>query len=159
MDQKETQQKLDNITQTLKQLIEQTQVKASLLKLETQDAWQDVEKGFFRIKSYFEKDWQQTKQDLGEAQVQAHLGMMEAKEQWNELKEDLGQAIQKLKAQESFDRARLQAHLAKMEASDLYAEKRKEWSDEYETKVKPQIKRSMEEMQKEMETMAKSLID
>ena len=56
MDQKKTKVKLDNITHTLQQLIEQTQVKASLLKLETQSAWQDVEKVFFNIKRSLSHD-------------------------------------------------------------------------------------------------------
>ena len=156
MDKKETQEKLDNITQTLKQLMEQTQVKASLLKLESQDAWQDIEKGFFKIKSYLEKDWEKTKEDVAEAQVQANLGIMEAKEDWDQLKDYLTEAINSLNAKEKFDRTKLQAHLAKMDAEDRFKEKRKKWEKDYES-LKPQIKASLEKMQKDMEAMVKNL--
>ncbi len=156
MDKKETKEKLDNITQTLQQLMEQTQVKASLLKLESQDAWQDVEKGFFKIKSYLERDWEQTKKDVGEAQVQVNLGIMEAKEDWDQLKDDLSEAIASLNAKEKFDRTKLQAHLAKMDVQDRYKEKRKKWAQDIDN-LKPQIQSSLEKMQKDMERMVKSL--
>jgi len=156
VDKKETKEKLDNITQTLQQLMEQTQVKASLLKLESQDAWQDVEKGFFKIKSYLEKDWEKTKEDVAAAQVQANLGIMEVKEDWDQLKDYLSEAITSLNAKEKFDRTKLQAHLAKMDAEDRFKEKRKKWAQDYES-LKPQIKSSLEKMQKDMETMVKSL--
>ena len=159
MTKEETREQLDNITQSLQQLIEQTQVKISLLKLETRPAWQDIEKGLFKVQSFLQKDWGQTKQSLDEAQLQTHLGMMEAREEWNEFKQYLQEAIQNLKTEETFDHSKLQAHLANMEIEDRFQDKRKQWEQDYENEVKPQMKGFMEKMHKDMETMAQSLID
>ncbi len=152
MEEKETREKLDNITGTLQHLIEQTQVKASLLKLEAQQTWQDMEGVFFRIQS-------KLKQNKDEAGLQAHLAMMEAKQEWEEFKDEFSDYVEKLSAGEKVDHAKVQAHLAKMEMEDRFAKEKKEWEKAYEEKVKPRLKKSMEEMQSEMNTMAKSWID
>ncbi len=152
MEEKETREKLDNITQTLQQLIEKTQLKAGLLKLEAQDAWQDLEKIFFRIQS-------RLKQNSDEAGLQAHLGMMEARADWDEFKKEFPEYVKNLDAGEKVDRARLQAHLAKMELEDRFTEQRKEWTEVYEKEIKPQLQKSMEEMEREMEIMATSMVD
>ena len=159
MDQEETREQLDNITEALKRLIGQTQLKASLLKLEAQSAWKEMEKGLSKIQSYLKKDWKQTEQDMGEVQLRTHLAMMEAREEWGEFKDHFSQTIRSLKTEQEYDHAKVQAHLAKMELEDRFKEKKVEWEKNYKTVVKPRIKASMEEMHKEMEIMAQGLIE
>ena len=152
MEEKETRRKFDNITQTLQQLIDQTQVKAGLLKLEAQQTWQDLEKVFFRMQS-------RLKQNSDEAGLQAHLALMEAREEWREFKKDFSDYVQNLKAGETVDHARLQAHLGKMEMEDRWEKEKKEWQKSYDEKIRPQLKESIDEMEKEMKTMVESLVD
>jgi hypothetical protein len=159
MDKKETTQKSDDITATLQRLIEQAQLKAGLLKLESREAWEDLSKGLEKIQHFLKKDWQQTKEDVDRAQLQAHLGMMEAREEWNEFRDLVQYMVDNTNAGEDIDRARVQMHLAKMDTEDRFKDKKKQWEQTYEKDVKPFLKKSMEQMELDMETMAKSMID
>lgn len=152
MNQEQTRVKFDNITGTLQKLVDQTKVKASLLKLETREVWEDLSKVLFRIQSHL-------KQDVDQAQLQSHLGLMEARQEWNDFKKELKDYVDQLNAGEKVDHARLQAHLAKMEMADRWNEEKKQWQDSYEDSIKPRLNDYLDEMHEEMETLAKSLRD
>jgi len=64
--------------------------------------------------------------------------------------------IKKIKVGEHFDHARLQTHLGRMEIQDRFKDKKEEWQNSY--KKESQLKVSMENMHKEMETMVESFI-
>ena len=74
-----------------------------------------------------------------EADLQAHLAAMEARDRWDAISSDVGDVIRSMSgggstdAKEAFDNARLQAHLARLEAGEKVGEASKElkskWSE------------------------------
>ena len=68
-----------------------------------------------------------------EANLQAHLGAMEAHDKMNHIKESVEEFTQKVssKAETTIDTAALRAHLAKMEAEDFWERKGKTLTSEF----------------------------
>lgn len=69
-----------------------------------------------------------------EAELQAHLAAMEAREQWDNVAELVAQFAQdaKREAGSELDHAKVQAHLARLEAADFMAEQGHKISAEFQ---------------------------
>jgi len=86
-----------------------------------------------------------------EAELKAHLGVMEARDQIENLKDTMDNFTHKVSnnLQEELDTAALRAHLTKMESEDLWSERQKELTVMYDSskdEVEKLAKRSLEEM-------------
>ncbi len=127
----------------LKELIEES--KRSLEKAEekidelsedfTEEAsefWDDLKKHFAVVNNKMKNAYDNFE---AEAELQGHLGMMEAREKLEQVKESAEKfAFQaSKKTQEELDITTLKASLAKMEGEDLWEEKSKEFSHLYGT--------------------------
>lgn len=153
MGQNELEDQTKELADGIATLIDQIKVKAGLLKLESKEGIEDLSKGLQKIKNFFYQDYQQTKADMDEARLQAHLAWMEGREDWQKMKTH----IESLQVQQKIDVASLRAHLAKMEASDYLAEKRQEWKRNYRESIQPEMAGVLRKMKEEVKSLTQSL--
>jgi C4-type Zn-finger protein len=125
----------------LKEIIERS--KEALEKIEEKienagEAFSEDAKGYWKgLKGYLESIGDQLKSAYesreGEAELQAHLFMMEAKEKLASLQDDVALLIDKTagKSSQELDILALKAHLAKLEGEALLEEKEKAFRDLY----------------------------
>ena len=99
---------------------------------EASEFWDDLKKHFAVVNDKMKSAYDNFEAD---AELQGHLGMMEAREKLEQVKESAEKfAFQaSKKTQEELDIAALKASLAKMESEDLWEEKSKELSHLYAT--------------------------
>lgn len=99
---------------------------------EASEFWDDLKKHFAVVNEKMKGAYDNFEAD---AELQGHLGMMEAREKLEQVKESAEKfAFQaSKKTQEELDIAALKASLAKMESEDLWEEKSKELSHLYAT--------------------------
>ena len=147
---------LEEIKTGLTRLSEGLEAKMQAFESESQTALQNLNKA---LKKIGDRVGGALQQDLDEAELQAHLGAMEARQDWDELKTKVEKAIHELSksTQGQLDAAELQAHLGYMEAVDRFAEKRQAWEKEYEESVKPQFEKAMATMRDEVDGFLKFL--
>ncbi|MEL6184408.1 MAG: hypothetical protein AAFU79_07280 [Myxococcota bacterium] len=147
---------LEDIQTGLKSLGDGLEAKAKEFESDSEGALKNLNEAIGKISSRIGGVLQQ---NLDEAELQAHLGAMEARQDWDELKAQVQKATDELQAsaQGKLDAAELQAHLGYMDAVDRFTEKRQEWEKEYEEKVKPQFESAMATMKDEIEGFLKSL--
>ncbi|HEY9189801.1 MAG TPA: hypothetical protein VIM88_02950 [Sulfurovum sp.] len=110
--------------------------------------WLDLKKRLSRVKGKLEDAYDHFEE---EAELKAHLGVMEARDQIEKLKGTMDNFTHKVSngLQEELDIAALRAHLAKMESEDLWSEKQKDLTQMYDRskdEVQKLAKRSLEEM-------------
>lgn len=121
-------ERLKEVVQDLNGLKDELQVQASLGGKEAQEAWGE-------LKRYLDPlvgEWnsvQQRFEGLGEqANLDAHLALMELRERWEGLRGELSQFAARLRNQEQkgYDLARLKAHLARLDAEEVVLERLRE---------------------------------
>lgn len=110
--------------------------------------WYDLKKRLSGIKSKLEDSYDHFED---KAELKAHLGVMNARDQVEELKETLDEFTHKISndLQKQLDTVALRAHLAKMESEDLWTEKEKNLTHMYEnskTEAEKLAKKSLEEI-------------
>ena len=115
---------------------------------ETAVLWLKLKKRLSGIKSKLEDAYDHFED---EAELKAHLGVMEAREQIENLRDTMDNFTHKVSnnLQGELDTAALRAHLAKMESEDLWSERQKELTvmyDRSKDEVEKLAKRSLEEM-------------
>jgi len=100
---------------------------------DTADLWQDLKKNFASTKEKLKDASKNLDQKSEEANLQAHLGAMEAHDRFDNIKKSVDEFAQKIssKTQTELDITALKAHLAKMEAEDFWEKKGKEISREF----------------------------
>ena len=91
--------------------------------------WADVKTNFSGVKEKLKTAVKDLDEKGDEAQLQAHLAAMEARERMQAARESLEEFTHKvsLKSQAELDTVRLRAHLAEMEAEDFWEEKSKSY--------------------------------
>jgi len=89
------------------------------------ELWGDLKKHFTGVNDQLKKASKDMEQKSDEAQLQAHLGTMEAHDKIDGIKDTVEEFTQKVftKAQTDLDTVALRAHLAKMEADDFWEDK------------------------------------
>jgi len=87
--------------------------------------WDDLKKHFSVVNQKIKQASKDIEQKSDEAQLQAHLGTMEAHDKLDGIKDTIEEFTQKVsaKAQTDLDTVSLRAHLAKMEADDFWEDK------------------------------------
>ena len=95
--------------------------------------WADVKTNFSGVKEKLKTAIKDLDEKGDEAQLQAHLAAMEARERMQVARESLEEFTHKvsLKSQAELDTVRLRAHLAEMEAEDFWEKKSKELSADF----------------------------
>lgn len=118
---------------------------------EVKDFWKDLKKQFFKVEEKLEDSFMQFE---GNAELQGHLGMMEARDRVEHMREAMDEFALKVsdKTQEELDTVALKAHLAKMESDDFWSEREKEISQMYE-KSKIEVEQMSQKAGKEMNTL------
>jgi histone H3/H4 len=138
---KELKEILEKSSHAIDKLQEKVEEFTDELVGDTADLWQDLKKNFAATKEKLKDASKNLDQKSEEANLQAHLGAMEAHDKLENIKGSVDEFTQKVssKAQTELDTAALRAHLAKMEAEDFWEKKGKEISREFnESKDKVQ---------------------
>lgn len=115
---------------------------------EVKDFWKDLKKQFFKVEEKLEDSFMQFE---GNAELQGHLGMMEARDRVEHMQDAMDQFALKVanKTQQELDTAALKSHLAKMDTEDFWSEREKEISLMYE-KSKIEVEQLSKKAGKEM---------
>ncbi len=97
------------------------------------ELWDEMKKSFLKVNNKLKTAAKDFDQKSDEANLQAHLGTMEAHDRIDGIKDTVEEFTQKVaaKAQTDLDTAALRAHLAKMEAEDFWDEKGQKITEEF----------------------------
>jgi gas vesicle protein len=95
--------------------------------------WADVKTNFSGVKEKLKTAIKDLDEKGDEAQLQAHLAAMEARERVQVARESLEEFTHKvsLKSQAELDTVRLRAHLAEMEVADFWEENGKKITEDF----------------------------
>lgn len=100
---------------------------------DTKDIWIDMKKNFSRVNEKLKTATKDLDKKSDEANLQAHLGAMEAHDKMSNIKESVEAFTKNISetAETKLDTVALRAHLAKMEAEDFWEKKGKTISSEF----------------------------
>lgn len=118
------------------------------LSEEASEFWSDLKTRLSSVKSKLKDSYGHFED---EAELKAHLSIMNARDQIENLKEGVDEFTHKVSnnLQKELNTASLRAHLAKMESEDLWTEKEKNFTHMYnksKIEVEKLAKRSLEEI-------------
>ncbi|HIP02668.1 MAG TPA: hypothetical protein EYH01_05580 [Campylobacterales bacterium] len=97
------------------------------------DLWADMKKNFAGVNEKLKTATKDLDQKSDEANLQAHLGAMEAHDKISNIKESIDEFTQQVSSsvETKLDTAALRAHLAKMEAEDFWEKKGKTLTNDF----------------------------
>lgn len=97
------------------------------------ELWADMKKNFSGVNEKLKTATKDLDKKSDEANLQAHLGAMEAHDKINNIKESVDEFAKQVSssAETKLDTAALRAHLAKMEAEDFWDKKGKTITDDF----------------------------
>ncbi|GIT97932.1 hypothetical protein [Sulfurovum sp. TSL1] len=122
---KEFKKTITEVKRSLKKLENDLEEKSEQLTEEAQVFWGDLKKYLSRIDEKLEETYDHFEE---QAELQGHLGLMEARDRVEKIQETAREFTDKISnnAQKELDIAVLRAHLAKMESEAFWEEKQKE---------------------------------
>ncbi len=121
---KELKDILEKSSKSIEKLQNKVEDFAEELSEEAAEVWQDMKKTFASADEKLKNASRDLDAKGDEANLQAHLGAMEAADKLNSIKDSVEEFTQKVssKAQTELDTVALRAHLAKMEAKNFWDE-------------------------------------
>jgi len=124
---KDLRELLEKSSEALEKLQDTVEDAAKNLTTDTNGLWDDIKKNFLGVNEKLKNATKDLDRKSEEANLQAHLGAMEAHDKLSNIKESVDEFTQKVssKAEETIDTATLRAKLAKMEAEDFWEKKGK----------------------------------
>jgi len=124
---KELQEILEKSSVAIDKLQESVEGLTHELSDDAKELWKDMKKNFSGVNEKLKSATKDLDKKNDEANLQAHLGAMEAHDKLSNIKHTVDEFTQKVskKASEELDIAKLRAHLAKMEAEDFWEKKGK----------------------------------
>lgn len=130
---KEFKEILEKTSDTIEKLEFKIEEHADDLTDDAMELWGDFKKNFSTVNEQLKTAAKDLEEKSDEAQLQAHLGTMEAHDRINNIKESVEEFTQKVsaKTQSELDTVALRAHLAKMEAEDFWEKKGKKISEDF----------------------------
>lgn len=119
---------LDNTSEAIEKLEDKIEDYSQSFAEDASELWVDLKKNLLGLKAKLKTASTDLEQEGDKAQLQAHLGTMEAHDRFAGVKETIEEFTEKVsaKAQTELDTVKLRAYLAKMEAKDF-------WEDNGET--------------------------
>jgi histone H3/H4 len=131
---KELKELLEKSSKALEKLQDKVEDVTGDLAEDTTELWHDIKKNFSGVNEKLKTATKDLDQKNDEANLQAHLGAMEAHDKLHNIKESVEEFTKKVssKAEEKMDIASLRAHLAKMEAEDFWERKGKTLKSEFQ---------------------------
>lgn len=130
---KEYKKILEQSSDAIEKLQEKVEGLAGDLSDEASVLWQDMKKNFSGVSGKLKNASKYLDKKSDEANLQAHLGAMEAHDTIDQIKESIEEFTTKVssKAQTELDIAALRTHLAKKEAEDFWEKKGKKITKEF----------------------------
>ncbi|MEO1480753.1 MAG: hypothetical protein AAFU77_01520 [Myxococcota bacterium] len=135
-------------------------LKASLLKMEVRDAIPKLEAALDEIEGKLDRAKADLKQAGDEAQLQAALGAMEARDYWESVRAEFGDAIDAIEkdVESSFTEAKLKASLDRMQAKEAH-EKRKAEVEAWKAKSPDEKKQELKDFFGRIKLQAEAFVD
>ncbi|MEL6340148.1 MAG: hypothetical protein AAFP04_01100 [Myxococcota bacterium] len=151
---------IENVKAGIAEARDTVKLKAHLFQMEVRDALPEVDGALNQIEERLDKARDELTREGEEAQVQAALFAMEARDRWQAVQAEFGQTVRALgdKAEQTFDEARLQAELGRLEAADAI-EKRASEAREWAAKPAAEKNRSLQEFMSGIKDRATELVD
>lgn len=125
--------RLDKSLNAIEEFEDKVEDYADNLEDEVEELWGDIKNHFTNVAAKLKDATHNLETTTDEAQLQAHLGTMEAHDKLEVLKETVDDFTFKVstEAHKDIDTVALRAHLAKMDADDYWEEKSKVLTKEY----------------------------
>ncbi len=108
----------------LRRVRDEINLRIHLAGMEANDLWKKtLHTRLHRVEQSLERLGERAMAAPGQAEVQFHLGVLEAQERWNDIEAEVARVLDELEkvpeaARRVVDRTRVQAHLASLEAPD-----------------------------------------
>jgi ABC-type transporter Mla subunit MlaD len=130
---KELKEMLEKSSRALEKLQDTVEDLTENLADDASDLWSDMKKNFSGVNEKLKTATKDLDQKSDEANLQAHLGAMEAHDKIGNIKESIEEFTKNISttAETKMDTAALQAHLAKMEAEDFWEKKGKTLTNDF----------------------------
>ena len=130
---KELKDMLEKSSKALEKLQDTVEDLTEDLADDASDLWTDMKKNFSGVNEKLKTATKDLDKKSEEANLQAHLGAMEAHDKISNIKESVEEFTNNVssKAETTMDTAALRAHLAKMEAEDFWEKKGNTLTNEF----------------------------
>lgn len=130
---KEFKEMLEKSSKAIEKLQDTVEDLTEGLADDASDLWKDMKKNFAGVNEKLKTATKDLDKKSDEANLQAHLGAMEAHDKINNIKDSIEEFTEKISssAETKLDTAALRAHLAKMEAEDFWEKKGKTISSDF----------------------------
>jgi len=130
---KELKEMLEKSSKALEKLQDTVEDMTENLADDASDLWTDMKKNFSGVNEKLKTATKDLDQKGDEANLQAHLGAMEAHDKMSNIKESVEEFTKNISetAETKLDTAALRAHLAKMEAEDFWEKKGKTLTSDF----------------------------
>ncbi len=130
---KELKEMLEKSSKALEKLQDTVEDLTGDLADDASDLWTDMKKNFSGVNEKLKTATKDLDKKGDEANLQAHLGAMEAHDKISNIKESVEEFTKQVSssAETKLDTAALRAHLAKMEAEDFWEKKGEEITKDF----------------------------
>ncbi len=141
-------QELKKTKEALGDLIDAIEDKAEDFSEDVAETWNKAKVQMVKTRGHLAESLRKQEASLEKLDLQAHLGIMEARDHWNKFHEDISDLVHHVtnRSHTAFDYARVQANLAKMEARDFIE------------KAEPEIEKDFHQSKEKAEKLSKSAV-